>query len=126
MDANASASTDDRHRPLLPEPPPVQALTRLAAYPWLVVCVACLGACAGQVHASIVQLGLRAGRPRGTGRRAAEPDAGIRHRHRRGQRLRASGLAAAPPACTNAPLAPMSRRCSTRPATSCCSWQPTP
>jgi EmrB/QacA subfamily drug resistance transporter len=46
------------HRPFLPEPPPVRALTELAAYPWLVVGVACLGAFAGQVDASIVQLGL--------------------------------------------------------------------
>jgi EmrB/QacA subfamily drug resistance transporter len=33
-------------------------LTRLAAYPWLVVSVACLGAFAGQIDASIVQLSL--------------------------------------------------------------------
>jgi hypothetical protein len=58
MDANASPANGDRSRPLLPEPPPIHALTRLTAYPWLVVCVACLGAFAGQVDASIVQLGL--------------------------------------------------------------------
>lgn len=58
MGANASPATEHRHRPLLPEPAPVGALTRPAAYPWLVVCVACVGAFAGQVDASIVQLGL--------------------------------------------------------------------
>ena len=46
------------HGALLPEPAPAGALTRLAAYPWLVICVTCLGAFAGQVDASIVQLGL--------------------------------------------------------------------
>ena len=42
----------------LPEPAPAPALTRLAAYPWLVIGVTCLAAFAGQVDASIVQLGL--------------------------------------------------------------------
>ena len=42
----------------LPEPRPLHALVQLAAYPWLVISVACLGAFAGQVDASIVQLGL--------------------------------------------------------------------
>ncbi|MGE0223766.1 MAG: MFS transporter [Acetobacteraceae bacterium] len=55
---NAHPVTEPARRRLLPEPPPVHALTRLAAYPWLVVGVACLGAFAGQVDASIVQLGL--------------------------------------------------------------------
>ncbi len=55
---NARPIAEQSRRPLLPEPPPVRALTRLAAYPWLVVCVACLGAFAGQVDASIVQLSL--------------------------------------------------------------------
>ena len=55
---NAPSLTNHARRPLLPEPPPVRVLTRLAAYPWLVVGVACLGAFAGQVDASIVQLGL--------------------------------------------------------------------
>jgi MFS family permease len=58
MEANESHGTEDIPHPLLPEPPPAHALTRLAAYPWLVVCVACLGAFARQVDASIVQLGL--------------------------------------------------------------------
>jgi EmrB/QacA subfamily drug resistance transporter len=58
MEANASPAAPSGHRKLLPEPLPVAALTRLAAYPWLVVCVACIGAFAGQVDASIVQLGL--------------------------------------------------------------------
>lgn len=40
------------------EPPPLPALTRLACYPWLVVGTTCLGAFAGQVDASIVQLAL--------------------------------------------------------------------
>jgi EmrB/QacA subfamily drug resistance transporter len=58
MEANESPAQKERRRPLLPEPHPARALTGLAAYPWLVVCVACLGAFAGQVDASIVQLGL--------------------------------------------------------------------
>jgi hypothetical protein len=58
MEANASPAAPSGHRKLLPEPLPVAALTRLAAYPGLVVCVACIGAFAGQVDASIVQLGL--------------------------------------------------------------------
>jgi hypothetical protein len=58
MDPDASSATGDNSRPPLPEPPPFHALARLTAYPWLVVCVACLGAFAGQVDASIVQLGL--------------------------------------------------------------------
>jgi EmrB/QacA subfamily drug resistance transporter len=58
MKAKASSASAGSHHPLLPEPPPARALTRLAAYPWLVVGVACLGAFAGQVDASIVQLGL--------------------------------------------------------------------
>ncbi|MBV8400137.1 MAG: MFS transporter [Acetobacteraceae bacterium] len=40
------------------EPAPIPALTRLAAYPWLVVFTTCLAAFAGQIDASIVQLGL--------------------------------------------------------------------
>ena len=55
---NAPPDKEHSRRPLLPEPAPIRALTRLAAYPWLVVSVACLGAFAGQVDASIVQLGL--------------------------------------------------------------------
>lgn len=55
---NAHPITEHNRRPFLPEPPPVRVLTQLAAYPWLVVGVACLGAFAGQVDASIVQLGL--------------------------------------------------------------------
>jgi EmrB/QacA subfamily drug resistance transporter len=55
---NARPIAEHSRHPLLPEPPPVRALTQLAAYPWLVVCVACLGAFAGQVDASIVQLSL--------------------------------------------------------------------
>ena len=55
---NAHPDTEHSRRPLLPEPSPLRALTQLAAYPWLVVSVACLGAFAGQVDASIVQLGL--------------------------------------------------------------------
>jgi EmrB/QacA subfamily drug resistance transporter len=57
MEADEPPAAESR-RPLLPEPPPVRALTQLAAYPWLVIGVACLGAFAGQVDASIVQLGL--------------------------------------------------------------------
>ena len=60
MNAGAAPATEKRQRRLLPEPSPLRALTRLVAYPWLVVCVACLGAFAGQVDASIVQLGLPA------------------------------------------------------------------
>lgn len=55
---NAHPDAEHSRRPLLPEPLPLRALTQLAAYPWLVVSVACLGAFAGQVDASIVQLGL--------------------------------------------------------------------
>ncbi len=55
---NAHPDAEHSRRPLLPEPSPLRALTQLAAYPWLVVSVACLGAFAGQVDASIVQLGL--------------------------------------------------------------------
>ena len=55
---NEQPFTKYSFRPFLAEPPPVRALTQLAAYPWLVVGVACLGAFAGQVDASIVQLGL--------------------------------------------------------------------
>ena len=40
------------------EPAPLSSLARLTSYPWLVVSVACLAAFAGQVDASIVQLGL--------------------------------------------------------------------
>lgn len=59
MDGNESPTKDRPPcRALLPEPAPLPALARLASYPWLVVCVACLGAFAGQVDASIVQLGL--------------------------------------------------------------------
>ena len=55
---NAPPTMEQGRRPFLPEPPPARALARLASYPWLVVGVACLGAFAGQVDASIVQLGL--------------------------------------------------------------------
>lgn len=55
---NARPDTEHSRRPFLPEPAPARVLTQLAAYPWLVVSVACLGAFAGQVDASIVQLGL--------------------------------------------------------------------
>jgi EmrB/QacA subfamily drug resistance transporter len=55
---NARAIEEPTRHPLFPEPSPLRALTRLTAYPWLVVCVACLGAFAGQVDASIVQLSL--------------------------------------------------------------------
>src|SRR3954467_7755703 len=48
----------DRGRLFLPEPAPLASLARLTSYPWLVVGVACLAAFAGQVDASIVQLGL--------------------------------------------------------------------
>jgi EmrB/QacA subfamily drug resistance transporter len=44
----------------IPEPAPLPALTRLAAYPWLVVAITCLAAFAGQIDASIVQLALPA------------------------------------------------------------------
>lgn len=44
----------------LREPAPISSLARLGVYPWLVVCITCLGAFAGQVDASIVQLGLPA------------------------------------------------------------------
>ena len=58
LQMNTRPDTEHSRRPLLPEPAPIRALTRLPAYPWLVVSVACLGAFAGQVDASIVQLGL--------------------------------------------------------------------
>ncbi|MGH1591451.1 MFS transporter [Methylobacterium phyllosphaerae] len=60
----------ERHGPVTPdvqgqrdsiflrEPAPSRSLSRLGVYPWLVVCITCLGAFAGQVDASIVQLGL--------------------------------------------------------------------
>src|SRR3954467_7633541 len=53
-------SRETRGRPsvFLHEPAPVGSLTRLACYPWLVVGTTCLGAFAGQVDASIVQLAL--------------------------------------------------------------------
>ncbi|HTW29715.1 MAG TPA: MFS transporter [Acetobacteraceae bacterium] len=41
-----------------PEPAPSAAVTRLAAYPWLVVATTCVAAIMGQIDASIVQLGL--------------------------------------------------------------------
>jgi EmrB/QacA subfamily drug resistance transporter len=47
-------------RGLWREPAPVAALSRLPSYPWLVVFTACIGAFAGQVDASIVQLSLPA------------------------------------------------------------------
>jgi EmrB/QacA subfamily drug resistance transporter len=40
------------------EPEPAQVLTRLAAYPWLVVATTCIGAFMGQLDASIVQLAM--------------------------------------------------------------------
>jgi EmrB/QacA subfamily drug resistance transporter len=58
MDRTERSAIAHRRSPVLPEPAPLHALTGLAAYPWLVVAVACLGAFAGQVDASIVQLGL--------------------------------------------------------------------
>ncbi len=42
------------------EPAPLPSVTRLSAYPWLVVGVTCIGAFIGQVDASIVQLALPA------------------------------------------------------------------
>lgn len=39
-------------------PAPSRSISRLGVSSWLVVCIACLGAFAGQVDASIVQLGL--------------------------------------------------------------------
>jgi EmrB/QacA subfamily drug resistance transporter len=62
MDGQVSvtAETQGLHNRFLQEPAPVGFLTRLGAYPWLVVCTTCLGAFAGQVDASIVQLGLPA------------------------------------------------------------------
>jgi EmrB/QacA subfamily drug resistance transporter len=42
------------------EPPPLQSLSRLACYPWLVVGTTCIGAFIGQLDASIVQLALPA------------------------------------------------------------------
>jgi EmrB/QacA subfamily drug resistance transporter len=52
----------DRWRTLLSgaEPPPLQSLSRLACYPWLVVGTTCIGAFIGQLDASIVQLALPA------------------------------------------------------------------
>lgn len=47
-------------RVLRREPAPSGALSRLRSYPWLVVFTACIGAFAGQVDASIVQLSLPA------------------------------------------------------------------
>jgi MFS family permease len=47
-------------RVLWREPAPAGALSRLSSYPWLVVFTACIGAFAGQVDASIVQLSLPA------------------------------------------------------------------
>jgi EmrB/QacA subfamily drug resistance transporter len=38
------------------EPPPVQAIARLGAYPWFVVAVVCIGAFMGQVDASMTQI----------------------------------------------------------------------
>ena len=60
MNGQVSPPMEGRGRQggLLPEPAPVGWLTRLGSYPWLVVCVTCLGAFAGQVDASIVQLAL--------------------------------------------------------------------
>jgi EmrB/QacA subfamily drug resistance transporter len=55
---NADPIAEPTRFPVLPEPRPVRALTELAAYPWFVICLACLGAFAGQVDASIVQLAL--------------------------------------------------------------------
>jgi EmrB/QacA subfamily drug resistance transporter len=40
------------------EPPPVELLTRLPSYPWLIVGVCCVSAFMGQIDASIVQLAL--------------------------------------------------------------------
>jgi EmrB/QacA subfamily drug resistance transporter len=40
------------------EPPPLKRLTVLAAYPWIVVSITCIGAFIGQLDASIVQLTL--------------------------------------------------------------------
>jgi MFS family permease len=55
---NAPLAAEPARRSLLPEPRPLHALVQLTAYPWLVIGVACLGVFAGQVDASIVQLGL--------------------------------------------------------------------
>ena len=60
MNGHVSAAPETRGRPsiFLHEPAPIGSLTRLACYPWLVVGTTCLGAFAGQVDASIVQLAL--------------------------------------------------------------------
>ncbi|QGY03151.1 MFS transporter [Methylobacterium mesophilicum SR1.6/6] len=49
-----------RARFILQEPVPSKSFSRLGVYTCLVVCVTCLGAAAGQIDASIVQLGLPA------------------------------------------------------------------
>jgi len=42
------------------EPAPLKSVEKLSFYPWLVVCIPCIGAFIGQVDASIVQLTLPA------------------------------------------------------------------
>src|ERR1700712_1838879 len=54
------SETEGLRNRFLREPAPVGFLTKIGAYPWLIVCITCLGAFAGQVDASIVQLGLPA------------------------------------------------------------------
>jgi EmrB/QacA subfamily drug resistance transporter len=42
------------------EPAPLESVAKLSVYPWLVVCITCIGAFIGQLDASIVQLALPA------------------------------------------------------------------
>ena len=62
MDGQVSVApeTPGQRNRFLQEPAPIGFLTQIGAYPWLIVCTTCLGAFAGQVDASIVQLGLPA------------------------------------------------------------------
>src|SRR5579859_7116514 len=45
-------------RPLIPEPRPLETLTELPFYPWLIVGTVCVGAFLGQLDASIAGLVL--------------------------------------------------------------------
>ena len=58
--AGKDRGCDESERSVIPEPAPLSAVTRWKSYPWIVVGTTCLGAFAGQVDASIVQLGLPA------------------------------------------------------------------
>jgi len=50
-----------RNYPLaLREPRPLESIAKLSFYPWLVVCITCIGGFIGQLDASIVQLALPA------------------------------------------------------------------